>query len=241
MSKTKKGQTFAEQLAEVLQDPDKTPIIPEDINKTVIIPEKEILQSGEDYLENKRITENSRQKPFAERFYGKEPMTEDKMKKLKMGKYSEPINMGMEPNIFPPESDVSKYITRQQSKAKLFRKLKGVLGPAKNLLKATPVILGPLGYAADVLASEDLGSDEEELQNAKREEIIKRMSPDKKRILELGQENLAKILSPESLLDPKIKELSTMLEEVESPNSGEMGKTINYEDYLKKMKKDLGY
>lgn len=122
---------------------------------------------------------------------------------------------------------------------------KGALGT----LKVVGKVAGPLGIAADALASEDLGAGEESLLEEARREKIKEMEIKKalggnsKAVEDFKRksEELARTpIKPEDLLDKPIMDTSAV-GEVESPDLEEMDGVMNYADYLKKRKRMMGY
>lgn len=143
---------------------------------------------------------------YQERFHQSVDLPEELMKEKKMGKYSVPIKMDMDKNIHLPDSDVSKYISKQQAKGKLFRKLSDVLSSpvVKGIGKAAK--FAPLlGIASDVLASEDVGSGEQqELEQAKKEYFEKKkyesLSPEEKNIREKLKEKAMEPLTAEDMV-----------------------------------------
>ena len=120
-------------------------------------------------------------------------------------------------------------------------------------LKVAGKIAVPLGIASDVLASSDLGSGEQsELEKMEKEKIkekqFQKIFGDNKSKIEDIKKKSEEISSipvrPSDLLSIKkiIPEPSKGgIGEQESPDLEEMDKVINYEDYMKKRKKNLGY
>ena len=138
---------------------------------------------------------SEREKPYAERYYGKALEKEVPKKKSppEMPEFLKETDVPK--NIHGPDTDVSRYVTKQQAKAKLFRKLAGALGKTAKI--GAPL----LGIASDVLASEDLDDAEISPEEIKRMQIEKELTP---KDLEIKQslEEKAKSLKPsDSIID----------------------------------------
>jgi len=116
-------------------------------------------------------------------------------------------------------------------------------------LKVAGKVAGPLGVAADVLASEDIGAGEDYDLEQQRKEKLKELQIRKAlqgnqsaiKNFQKKSEELAKTpLKPEDLLTAPVVDESE-IGEVESPDLEEMNGVVNYSDYLKKRKKMMGY
>ena len=154
--------------------------------------------------------------------------------------------------IHKPDSDASKYITRQQNKAKLFRKLDSIMSSpvAKGLGKAAKIGGGLLGLASEALATEDLGDSEisrEELEKLKAE---KEMSPKDKFIKQLIQEKSEEPISIKDQLNIDKKKRVIQPFQVESIigkeketvgqlRKGKEDKRINRSDRFSKLQRHL--
>ena len=78
------------------------------------------IETSEDFLENKKNTEQARNKTYSEKYYGQNPLTEEEIKKLQS---SGPVIIsGEEPTIRKKGTDVSKYIGSQQALGNKLRK-----------------------------------------------------------------------------------------------------------------------
>lgn len=171
-------------------------------------------------------------------------------------------------------SHYRKGIPEGIKKAKeLAKKIASVVSsPAgKKILTVGAKLAGPLGMASDVLASEDLGSGEDQiLEKMKSQQIAERKLKEtlgdeklqeyKKRSEELSRspasslilKDMAKQNQLKEIVAPMVKEVGgepdirpekaiKMLGEKESPDLEDMDQVLNYEDYLKKKKRQLGY
>jgi hypothetical protein len=107
-------------------------------------------------------------------------------------------------------------VVQSQTKGKAFRGLMGLLGKAAPIAKIAGKAAGPLGFASDVLASDDLGAGENmELEKMKQEARQQRLDPEgTAKMAELKAklaENAAKPLSGNDLIrkeaTPMIKQL----------------------------------
>jgi hypothetical protein len=122
---------------------------------------------------------------FQERFHESIDLPEELMKEKQLGKYNVPLKMDIDKNIHLPDSDVSKYVTKQQAKGKLFNKLSGILSSpvakyagkaakfASKAAKIAPILAVPM----EALASEDVGdeaNERSELEKAKQEFLAKK-------------------------------------------------------------------
>lgn len=253
----KKTSTFEKKLKEAQELLEKSEAPIEEMTPTKITkPQKVNTQEfTEDFMKNKELTKQSRKKPFSQKYYGKEPVTEELKKKLKMMEYSEPTKMDSEPNIHKKGSPASKYITSQQSKNKLFRKIGSIL--SSPLTKKAAALGGALGIAADVLSAEDIAGEEEQLKERERERLFESLPEEvkaeskaisKKRIKpeELLQKDLKDTISPMikevgGEEDMRPSRADKMLGEKEDEDIEDMSNIVNYEDYLKRRKKLFGY
>lgn len=249
------------------------------------------LETSEDFLKNREITEEARKKPFAERYYGKEPLTEDFKKQNKMLEYSEPIQMNDEPNIHKKGSVASKYFESQQSLADKERKRQdirasqakleeevaqkkkfGLKQSGKELLaksldkpsrfsrilkaigvragKALPFVGAGLGAAA---ATQALAKGD---KVGAALETASMIDPTPASDIILAGKDVYDILTEkddtEKTVRPMIKAVGgepdmkpsradKLAGEKPSPDIEEMDNSVNYEDYLKKKKKQFGY
>ena len=190
----------------------KTDIIPVDKNATDLIDMESNLQPTEDFMENRRAAKTPA-KSFSERYYGK-GVDMDKLKAMKAGPYQVPVMAGLEKKLHAPDSVAGKFIAKSQSKGKAFRGLMGLLSKAAPIAKIAGKAAGPLGFASDALASDDLGAGEDtELEQMKQEAMQQRLPQDQK-LLDMKAKMAAmasKPLSPQDMLQnttkPMIKQL----------------------------------
>lgn len=170
-------------------------------NKTSLMDMEDEIKKLDELLNKEKIEH----KAYLEKLYGRE-LEDDlksfkKIERKKMPELPEFLKEKEEipKNIHGPETDVSKYITRQQNKAKLFRKLDSLMSSpvAKGLGKAAKIGGGLLGLASEALATEDLGDAEiskDELAKLKAE---KQMKPWEKELKQKLEENIKKPISLE--------------------------------------------
>lgn len=164
-----------------------------DLDKTDLMDYVPIEETPEFIERKKAILEKL--PTYQERFHEAVDLPEEVMKQKQLGKYNVPMKMDMDKNIHMPNSEVSKYITKQQAKSKLFRELSDILSSpvAKNIGKAAKFV-PLLGVATDVLAQDEVGDPEEEKE-------IKQM---KKQILEKRREE--KLPEEDRLILQKMRE-----------------------------------
>jgi hypothetical protein len=277
---------FMKELESFLES--SSPKKPNESKNTTKIDMSENLESSDDFLKNKELTEKARNKPFSEKFYGKEPLTEDLKKKLKMMEYSEPIQMNSEPNIHKKGSAVSKYIENAQSLAGKERKREEIrasqaklekevaekkkLGLGKKLVsesldkpsrftrilkalgmrvgKAVPFVGAGLGAAASAQAlakGDKLGAALEAASSVDPTPISDIILAGKD-IYDIATEKdeVKKTIEPVIKSvggepDMKPSRAEKLAGEKPSPDLEEMDNSVNYEDYLKKKKRQLGY
>jgi hypothetical protein len=171
------------------------------------------------------------------------------MKRTKSGPYSIPVNMADEINIHPPSSPAAKYIARQQLKSRLLRSAAEGVGKVSKLGKRAAV---PLAIAEQALSSSDLNTGESEqlkqIEAEKRkEQFFKEKADGDPEILDLikkqEQDTLNRRIHPVELLDVEPKEeipepIGPAFRELASEPEEE---DLNYADYLKRKKQQLGY
>jgi hypothetical protein len=150
-------------------------------------------------------------------------------------------------------SSYAKQVPAMTKQAKsIASRLMGGLG---KVGKAGVLLASPLALAAsEVLASDDLGENEEmELEKIKRQKQMESIIP--KEVMEKSEQISKKPITAGDLIkttqpmiksvggepDMKPKKAMELVGEQESPDTEEMDNTVDYEDYLRKKKRQFGY
>lgn len=165
-------------------------------DKTALMDMEEQIKKMDELLEKEKLKGNLDKKAYLEKLYGRE--FEDNLSEFKKADKSSLPKApeflkdaeDVPKTIHGPETEASKYITRQQNKAKLFRKLDSIMSSpvTKGLGKAAKIGGGLLGLASEALATEDLGDGEISKGELARLKAEKEMSPRDKYIKQMMQE-----------------------------------------------------
>ena len=207
----------------------------------------EIMDYTDDFLKNKDIvskTKNLNKIPLDE-------LTPDQKEILRLRNLMGNIRMNKRLGELGLEG-YKKQIPSMLEKAK---PLVSKLSKARKAGKVGAALASPLAFiASEVLASEDVGEDEQsEISQMKKEKELESILP--KEVIEKSKQIAQKPVTASDLIktvqpmiksvggdvDMKPKKAAALVGEQESPDIEEMGGVVNYEDYLKKKKRQLGY
>lgn len=217
-------------------------------NKTALIDMEDQIKKMDELLEKEKLKSKLEKKAYLEKLYGQE--FEDDLEQFKkkdksvLPKAPEFLKDAddVPKTIHGPETEASKYITKQQNKAKLFRKLDSIMSSpvTKGIGKAAKVAAPLLTLASEALATDNLGDADISKEEIRKLKAEKEMSPRDKEIKRMLEEKAKQPVDVKKEIEDRlginkkkvkiqpyqVEHLTGVKEEKEKPFVGQLPKGV---------------